>query len=272
MSRSDPLRRHAVSLGGRADAQPMVFAHGFGCDQQMWRFVAPAFEASHRVVQFDHMGCGRSDLDAWDEARYASLAGYAADVVDIMEALDLRDTVLVGHSVSGVISLLAAERVPQRVAKIVMLGPSPRYLNDPPDYVGGFERADLEGLLALMARNNLGWASFLAPLVTGVADDPAGGAFESEFKASFCAIDPYMARRFAEATFYCDNREDLARVPCPALIVQCTRDRIAPRHVGAWMQARMPGSTLVEIDAAGHAPHMTHPRQTIDVIRDFLGG
>lgn len=162
------LKRNNVVMSGQG-VQPMVFAHGFGCDQQMWRFVAPAFEATHRVVLFDHIGCGGSDMAAYDNQRHATLAGYATDLVDILEQTDLREAVIVAHSVSAIIAILAAIRVPQRVARLVLVGPSPRYLNDPPDYVGGFERADIDGLMDMMETNMLGWANFLAPAVIGCA-------------------------------------------------------------------------------------------------------
>lgn len=245
----------------------MVFAHGFGCDQQMWRFVAPAFEADHRVMLFDHIGCGKADIKAYDPLRHASLAGYAADVVEILEFADLHDVVFVGHSVSAMIGVLAAIQVPQRITSLVMVCPSPRYLNDPPDYVGGFERADIDGLLDMMESNLLGWANFLAPAVMG-ADSPPD--LTDELKASFCASDPYISRRFAMATFLGDNRTDLARVRTPALIIQCADDAIAPRSVGDYAHAQLPGSALELLDVAGHCPHMTHPQLTIDAIRRYF--
>lgn len=258
-------RSHVVQSG--TGAQPLVFAHGFGCDQSMWRFVAPAFEASHRVVLFDHVGCGRSDLSAYSPQRHATLTGYAEDLVDILEHLDLRDAVLVGHSVSAMIAILAAIRVPQRVNRLVLVGPSPRYLNDPPHYVGGFERQDIDGLLALMESNLLGWANFLAPAVMG-ASSPA--ELTQELKESFCASDPVIARRFAEATFLGDNRADLPLLQRPALILQCSDDAIAPRVVGEYLHAHLRGSTLQVLQASGHCPHMTHPQDTIQAIRQYL--
>lgn len=260
------LKRNNVVMSGQG-ARPLVFAHGFGCDQHMWRFVAPAFEATHRVVLFDHIGCGKSDLAAYDSQRHATLAGYAADMVDILEQADLRDAILVGHSVSSMISVLAAIRVPQRVAALVLVGPSPRYLNDPPDYAGGFERADIDGLLDMMESNMLGWANFLAPTVMGGESPPA---LTQELKESFCAADPYITRRFAAATFLADNRADLPLLRAPALILQCSDDAIAPRAVGEYMHRQLKGSTLRMIEASGHSPHMTHPAETIAAIKDYL--
>lgn len=263
------LSRFNVNVRGAEGAPAMLFAHGFGCDQSMWRFVAPAFEATHRVVLFDHAGCGRSDPSTYDVERHGSLEGYAGDVLAICEALGLRDVVFVGHSVSAMIGLLASVREPERFSRLVLIGPSPRYLNDPPAYVGGFERSDLEGLLDLMDSNFVGWSSFLAPLVMGNAERPE---LTTELQASFCASDPFVARRFAEVTFLGDNRGDLARVTRPSLIVQCTGDAIAPRAVGAYMHAALRGSTLVELEASGHCPHMSHPAQTIAALRGYLDG
>ncbi len=245
----------------------MLFAHGFGCDQQMWRFVAPAFDATHDVLLFDHIGCGRSDASAYDEARHATLDGYAQDVVDIVEALDLRGVVYVGHSVSAQIGLLAAIRAPERFSLLVLVGPSARYLNDPPDYRGGFERADIDGLIDMMDRNLLGWANFLAPLVMS-PDNPA--ELTEELRQSLCASDPYITRRFALATFLSDNRADLPKVRVPSLLIQCSADSIAPPEAGDYLHAHLPGSTRVVLEAAGHCPHMTHPAATVAAIQDHL--
>jgi len=262
----DLLRRHNVVISGMG-SRPLVFAHGYGCDQQMWRFVAPAFEATHRVVLFDLVGCGRSDLSAYDEQRHSSLHGYAADLVDIMEAADLRDAVLVGHSVSAMIALLAAQSVPDRVAAVAMVCPSPRYLNDPPDYIGGFERSDIDGIVDLIDHNLVGWASFLGAAVAG---PDAAKQVTDELKASFCALDPYIARRFAMVTFLADNRADLANLQQPALVLRVAEDAIAPRCVGELVHDHLSRSHKVVLDASGHCPHMTHPEATTAVLREFL--
>ena len=265
----DVIRRHNVTQRGQA--QPtMVFAHGFGCDQQMWRFVAPAFEATHRVVLFDHIGCGKSDLSAYDTQRHSRLEGYAADVVALLDALDLRDVVFVGHSVSAMIGVLASITRPERFAQLVLVGPSPRYLNDPAaGYVGGFERSDIDGLVDMMDSNLLGWADFLAPAVMGPDSPPV---LTDELKSSFCAADPYINRRFAMATFLGDNRADLPRVTVPSLILQCAHDAIAPTAVGDYMHAQMPGSRLQVLEVSGHCPHLTHPQLTIDALRAAVAG
>lgn len=263
----DPiLSRNNVTVRGRG-TQPMLFAHGFGCDQNMWRFVAPAFEDDYRVVLFDYVGAGGSDLAAYDPERYATLDGYAGDVLDVCHALDLRDVVFVGHSVSSMIGVLAARREPDRFARIVMVGPSPRYINDAPDYVGGFDRADIEGLLETMDKNYVGWANFLAPAIMANPDRPELGA---ELEASFCSTDPVIARRFAEATFFSDNRADLPEVPVPSLVLQCTDDIIAPMAVGEYVHRHTPRSTLRVLAATGHCPHMSHPGETIAAIREYL--
>ena len=262
----DVLTRNNVKVFGRG-TQPMVFAHGFGCDQNMWRFVTPAFEDDYRIVLFDYVGSGHSDLTAYDPERYSRLDGYAEDLLDVCRALDLRDVILVGHSVSSMIGVLAANREPERFARLVLIGPSPRYVNDAPDYVGGFERADIEGLLDMMERNFIGWANFLAPNIMKNPDRPELG---EELTESFCSTDPKIARRFAEATFFADNRADLAQVSVPALVLQCSEDMIAPREVGEFVHRSMPDSTLRLMRATGHCPHLSHPDETIELIREYL--
>jgi sigma-B regulation protein RsbQ len=232
----------------------------------MWRFVAPAFEDDYRVVLFDYIGSGRSDLAAYDPKRYASLEGYAQDVLDIVHALDLHDLIFVGHSVSSMVGVLAANREPDRFARLVLVGPSPRYVNDAP-YVGGFERHEIEGLLETMDKNYIGWANFLAPVIMKNPDRPE---LSEELEASFCSTDPVIARRFAEATFFADNRADLAHVRVPSLILQCADDAIAPESVGEYLHGQLRGSTLHKLRATGHCPHMSHPEETIAAIRDYL--
>jgi sigma-B regulation protein RsbQ len=261
----DVLTRNNVKVFGRG-TQPMVFAHGFGCDQNMWRLVTPAFEDDYRIVLFDYVGSGHSDLDAYDAARYGSLEGYAQDVLDVVRALDLRDVVLVAHSVSSMVSVLAANEEPDRFDRLVLIGPSPRYINDPP-YVGGFERADIDGLLEMMDRNFIGWANFLAPAIMKNPDRPD---LSEELTTSFCSTDPVVARRFAEATFLSDNRADLPGVRVPSLILQCSDDMVAPVEVGEYLHRELPGSTLRVMEATGHCPHMSHPEETIQLMKEFL--
>jgi sigma-B regulation protein RsbQ len=260
------IRRNNVTVGGRTHGPVMLFAHGFGCDQNMWRFVAPAFASTHRLVLFDYVGCGHSDMNAFSPTRYASLDGYARDVLEICAALDLHDVVFVGHSVSAMIGLLAGLREPARFSRHVMIAPSPRYINDA-SYVGGFERKDIEDLLSLMDHNYIGWASFLAPVVMANTDRPE---LVDELQTSFCSTDPIAARAFARATFYADNRDDLARAEVPSLIIQVRDDAIAPMAVGEYMHAHLPKSEMVVIDATGHCPHMSHPDLTLEAMQTFV--
>ena len=265
MSRS-ALQRHRVRVTGQG-GRTLVFAHGFGCDQTMWRYVAPAFEADHRVVVYDHAGCGGADPVPPGDTRHATLDGYAQDLLDILHELDLHDVVFVGHSVGGIIGLLASLREPARFARLVLVGPSPRFLDDAPDYVGGFQPEDLEGLFDLMESNHFGWARFLAPMAMGEAN-PA--ALTREFEDQLCALDPAGARRFARLVFYVDVRDRLPQVAVPSLIIQCTHDGIAPRAVGAYMNRQLAGSRLVELDASGHCPHVSHPAEVTAALRDEL--
>jgi len=264
---STVLSRNNVKVFG-SGTQPMLFAHGFGCDQNMWRFVTPAFADDYRVVLFDYVGSGKSDLAAYDRERYSTLDGYASDVLDVCHALDLHDVVFVGHSVSSMVGVLAANREPELFERLILIGPSPRYINEAPDYVGGFERSDIEGLLETMEKNYIGWANFLAP---AIMKNPEHPELSGELAASFCSTDPVIARRFAEATFFADNRADLAGVTVPSLIMQCSDDMIAPYEVGAYLHGALPDSTLRVMQATGHCPHMSHPEETIAMIREYLG-
>jgi sigma-B regulation protein RsbQ len=265
MNQKDVLRRNNVTVTG-SGTQPMLFAHGFGCDQNMWRYITPAFQNDYKVVLFDYVGCGRSDINAYDANRYNNLRGYAQDIVEICEALDLRDVIFVGHSVSSMIGVLAASMAPDRFAKLIMVGPSPRYINDV-EYVGGFERGDIEGLLNMMERNFMGWASYLAPVIMRNEDRPG---LTKELETSFCSTDPRIARQFAEVTFLSDNRADLQKLRLPTLVLQCSEDAIAPPVVGEFVHRAVPGSTLRTLKATGHCPHMSHPEETIDAIKDYL--
>jgi sigma-B regulation protein RsbQ len=262
----DVLRRNNVKVSGRADGRPIVFSHGFGCDQNLWRFVAPEFEADHRVVVFDHVGAGRSDIGAYDPDRYASLDGYAADVVEIVRELALGSVVFVGHSVSAMIGVLAAARAPELFEKLVLVGPSPRYVDDD-GYVGGFSRADIDELLESLESNFLGWSSVMAPVIVGNPDRPELG---EELTNSFCRTDPDIAAQFARVTFLSDNRADLGSVAVPTLILQAREDAIAPPSVGEYVHEAIAGSTLVILDATGHCPNLSAPGETAEAIRAFV--
>ena len=260
------LERHNVRESGRPDGVPMLFAHGFGCDQHTWRLVAPAFEDRFRVILFDYIGNGGSDTSAYDEERYSSLDGYAADVLDICHELDLHDVIFVGHSVSSMIGALASIEEPELFSRLVFIGPSPRYTDDGP-YVGGFSDADIVDLLDSLDSNYLGWSSAMAPVIMGNADRPELG---DELAESFCRSDPAIARGFARATFLSDNRQDLPRVSSPTLVLQCRDDAIAPTSVGAYVQQALPTAELVILDATGHCPHLSAPEATIEAIDAFV--
>lgn len=245
----------------------MLFAHGFGCDQNMWRSVAPEFEADYRTILFDYVGSGGSDLSAYDPDRYGSLEGYAKDVMDVCSALDLSNVIFVGHSVSTVIGMLAAIDAPDRFAELVLIGASPSYLNDPPEYQGGFEREDLEELLQLMDKNYIGWADYFASLLMQQAD---ADEVVDELDRSFCSTDPHIARQFAEVTFLSDYREAVRNVPVSSLLIQCAEDVVAPPDVSRYLDDHLPNSTLTMLDAAGHCPHMSHPDVTVNAMRTYL--
>src|SRR4051812_46903136 len=264
--RDDVVRRNNVHVSGRG-SQPMLFAHGFGCDQNMWRFVTPAFENDYRIILFDYVGSGKSDLAAYDPERYSTLNGYAEDVLEICRALDLRDVIFVGHSVSAMIGVLAAGREPDRFAALVLIGPSPRYTDDQ-GYAGGVTHDDIEGLLESLDDNFLGWSSAMAPVIMGNADRPQLG---TELTNSFCRMDPEIAAHFARVTFFSDNRADLPRVRTPTLVLQCREDAIAPDEVGEYVHRQIAGSTFVRLEATGHCPNLSAPEETIAAIKSFVG-
>ncbi|MEU2556161.1 alpha/beta hydrolase [Streptomyces sp. NPDC013313] len=259
-------RRNNVTVTGPSDATTLVLAHGFGCDQNMWRLVAPVLAQRYRVVLFDYVGSGGSDLSAWSEARYSSLDGYAQDVVDVCEELELDRAVFVGHSVSAMVGVLAARAAPERIGALVMVAPSPRYI-DEEGYRGGFDAEDIDELLASLESNYLGWSSAMAPVIMGTPDRPELG---EELTNSFCATDPDIARVFARTTFLSDSRDDLKTVTVPTLVLECAEDVIAPREVGAHVHAAIPSSRLVTLDATGHCPQLSAPEATTAAIVDFL--
>jgi sigma-B regulation protein RsbQ len=267
MGDNGAVRRNNVVVSGRPDGPVVVLAHGFGCDQNLWRRVVPGLERDFRVVLFDHVGAGHSDLTAWDPDRYATLDGYADDVLQICRELDLQQVVLVGHSVSAMIGVLAVNREPERFAGLVLLCPSPRYIDDA-GYRGGFSQADIEELLDSLDSNYLGWSAAMAPVIMGHPERPELG---EELTNSFCRTDPRIARSFARATFLSDNRPDLAQVTVPALVLQCRSDAIAPPEVGEFVHAQIPGSRLAVLDATGHCPQLSAPDATLEAIASFAG-
>jgi len=262
----DALKRNNVKLSGPEGGQAMIFAHGFGCDQNMWRFVTPAFEEKYRVVLFDHVGAGQSDPSAYSRGKYESLKGYASDVLEICRELGLTRAIFVGHSVSAMIGVLAAHQEPDRFERLVLVGPSPRYIDDG-DYTGGFSQEDIEGLLESLDSNYLGWSSAMAPVIMGNPDRPELG---TELTNSFCRTNPEIAKHFARVTFLSDNRADLPNLKVRSLILQCQDDAIAPRSVGEYVHRQIADSELVLLEATGHCPNLSAPRETIAAIQGFL--
>ncbi|WP_329454320.1 alpha/beta fold hydrolase [Streptomyces sp. NBC_01497] len=264
----DVQRRNNVRVTGRPDGPVVMLAHGFGCDQNMWRLVVPALAEQYRVVLFDYVGSGRSDTSSWSRERYASLEGYAQDVLEICRELDLREVAFVGHSVSAMAGVLACVAEPERFGRMVMVCPSPRYIDDG-EYRGGFSEEDIGELLDSLDSNYLGWSATMAPVIMANPERPELG---QELTNSFCATDPDMARVFAHTTFLSDTRADLDKVRVPTLVLECSHDVIAPRGVGAFVQASVPGSRLVTLDATGHCPQLSAPEATRQAILSFLGG
>jgi sigma-B regulation protein RsbQ len=261
----DVIKRNNVQVHGSGQ-RAMMFAHGFGCDQNMWRFVEPAFEAGFKTVLFDHVGAGGSDLKAYDKAKYSTLAGYADDVVEIGHELKLTNAVFVGHSVSSMIGALACQKAPGMFGALVMVGPSARYIDDD-DYVGGFSAAQIEELLQFLESNHMGWSAQMAPAIMGNPDRPELG---EELTNSFCRTDPEIAKAFARVTFTSDNRSDLPKIDIPTLILQCSEDIIASKEVGAFVHRQIPGSAMVVLEATGHCPNLSAPGEVIAAIRAFV--
>ncbi|MGA9493225.1 MAG: alpha/beta hydrolase [Mycobacterium sp.] len=256
-----------VRIAGVKDGPTIMLAHGFGCDQNLWRLVEARLASSFRLILFDHVGCGASDPAAWDPKRYETLQGYADDILGIVRELDLHDVVFVGHSVAAMMGVLAVSTDPSRFARLVLLTPSPCYL-DQGDYRGGFSRSDIDDLLDSLESNYLGWSRSMAPVIMGTPDRPE---LADELADSFCRTDPACARVFARTTFLSDNRADLARVPMPTLVIECAQDTLAPREVGAYVQQRIDGSELVTLDAVGHCPQLSAPDITAQAIAAFAG-
>jgi sigma-B regulation protein RsbQ len=260
-----PLRRNNVTVSGDPAGPVVMFGHGFGCSQETWNLVAPQFEDDYSVVLFDHVGAGRSDWTAYDFDKYASLDGYAHDVLEILDALPVSEVTFVGHSVSAMIGVLAANRDPGRFRRLVLVSPSPRYINDD-GYVGGFEPADIDGLLDSLDANYLGWSQQTAPVIMGTPDRPALG---DRLADSFCEVDPKIAGHFARVTFTGDNRDDLPMVSVPTLVLQCREDVIAPTQVGRYVEAAIPGSRFAMVDTTGHVPILSAPDEVAARIREF---
>lgn len=265
IDQSDVLKRNNVTVKG-SGSQPIVFAHGYGCDQFMWRFVYPAFLEDYKVILFDHVGSGNSDESFYNTQKYNSLEGYADDILEICHALKLENVILVGHSVSSMISLLAANKEPSLFSNIIMIGPSPCYI-DKEEYKGGFSQQDIDELLETLESNYLGWASTMAPVIMGNPEKPELG---EELTNSFCRTNPEIAKHFAKVTFLSDNREDLDDLQIPTLIIQSEEDAIASLAVANYVNNKITNSTLELIDATGHCPNLSAPEETISAIKNYL--
>ncbi|MDC3418418.1 alpha/beta fold hydrolase [Aquibacillus salsiterrae] len=260
------LTRNNVKVAGNGK-QSILFAPGFGCDQTVWKSVSESFESNYQVILFDYVGMGNSDTSAFDSDKYSTLSGYAQDVIDVCSALDLKNAIFVGHSVSSMIGVLASLRKPEYFSNLIMVCPSPCYLNDPPEYFGGFEKEELTGLMDMMEKNYIGWANVFASTVT---NNPNRPEVALELEDRFCSTDPIIARTFAEANFFADNRQELPNVTVPSLIMQCANDVIAPTAVGEYVSKHLPHNKFVQMKATGHCPHLSHPEETAIVIQDYL--
>ncbi len=265
LSKEEILKRNNVSVQG-SGSQPMIFAHGYGCDQNMWRYVYPAFLDKYKVILFDHVGAGNSDESYYKKDKYDSLQGYADDILEICAALELQNIILVGHSVSSMIAVLAANKEPSLFSNLIMVGPSPCYINKN-GYKGGFEQEDIDELLVALDSNYLGWSSNMAPVIMGNPDRPELG---EELTNSFCRTNPEIAKHFANVTFLSDNREDLKSLSIPALVIQCSEDVIAPQEVGQYVCNNTIDSKFKLINATGHCPNLSAPEETIDAIKTYL--
>ncbi len=265
MPGSSTISKNNVKVLGKG-SQPIIFAHGYGCDQHMWRFVYPAFLEDYKVILFDHVGAGNSDESYYSREKYNHLRGYARDILDICEELELENIILVGHSVSSMIAVLAVNLKPSLFSKLILVSPSPKYINDG-DYRGGFEKEDIDGLMKALESNYLGWSAQVAPEIMGNKNNPELG---EELTNSFCRTNPEIARHFAKVTFLSDNREDLQKVEIPTLILQCSEDMLAPVEVGEYVNRKITDSNLVQLAATGHCPNLSAPEETIEAIKNYL--
>jgi sigma-B regulation protein RsbQ len=259
------IQRNNIIIKGKG-SRPILFAHGFGCDQNMWRYITPAFEEDYKVILFDHVGAGKSDLSAYSSKKYDQLEGYAEDIIALCTELDLTDVIFVGHSVSAVIGIIASLKVPERFKSLVLVAPSPSYINDG-DYNGGFTKPQVEELLESLDNNHLGWSMAMAPVIMG---NPDRAELSEELTNSFCRMDPAIAKQFARTTFLSDKRDLVGKVNIPTLILQCSDDVIAPQSVGIYLQQKIRGSKLVLMQATGHCPNLSAPAETITAIKEFL--
>ena len=261
----NPIDRNNVIIKG-AGSQAILFAHGFGCDQNMWRYITPAFEDRYKIILFDHVGAGKSDLSCYVPHKYEKLEGYAEDIIELCSALQLQEVIFVGHSVSAIIGIIASLKSPQLFKSLVLVAPSPCYINDG-DYTGGFTKPEINELLESLDNNHLGWSMAMAPVIMG---NPDKEELTAELASSFCRTDPTIVKQFARATFLSDKRDLLEEITIPALILQCSNDIIAPQSVGIYMHEKIKNSNLLIMQATGHCPNLSAPEETIAAIKEFL--
>lgn len=266
MLKTDVITRNNVTVHGTSK-NVLMLAHGFGCDQRMWRFVLPALAEHFTVVLFDYVGSGKSELSSFSVDKYSTLEGYATDVLEIISELDYEKVVFCGHSVSCMIGLIASLRSPEKFSELIMICPSPCFINDLPEYEGGFEKTDLQELMNLMDKNYIGWAEYLAPLVLGASSSKK---LIGELSGSFCSTDPIVAKTFAQATFFSDHRQQLPQCVIKTLIIQSESDSLAPVSVGRYIHDRIEESELKIVEVEGHCVHMTEPSLTAGLITEFL--
>jgi len=259
------ITRNNVVIKGNG-TQALMFVHGYGCDQNMWRYVTPAFEDDFKVILLDHVGAGGSDLSAYSYDKYDKLEGYADDIIELSEELELEEIVFVGHSVSALIGIIASIKAPELFKSLILVGPSPSYINEG-DYTGGFTREQIDELLEALDNNHLGWSMSMAPVIMGNTNRKELG---EELANSFCKMDPAIAKQFARTTFLSDKRDILSQVTVPTLILQCSNDIIAPEQVGQYMHRHIAGSKLVVMEATGHCPNLSAPEETISIIQQYL--
>lgn len=264
----DVSTRNHVKVVGEGE-QVVILAHGFGCDQSMWQYIVPALEQKYKLILFDYVGSGHSDLDAYSTERYSSLYGYVQDLLELIEYYSLSNIIFIGHSISSMIGMLAAIQRPDYFKRLIMIGPSPCYLNDSNGYFGGFEKSDIIELLNMMEMNFSGWASFMAPLAMNNPEQPQ---FTKQLEQSFISTDPVIARQFAEVTFFSDYRAELGKLTTPTLIMQCAEDSVVPIQVGNYLHDNLQNSELVLMEAKGHYPHISHPEETLAAINEYLEG
>ena len=260
----DVLKRNNVKILG--SGRPIIFAHGYGLNQNMWQHITPAFAENNQIILFDHVGAGESDISSYNRTKYNSLHGYAADLIEICETLKLEKPIFIGHSVSSMIGILAAIQKPELFEKIILIGPSACYLNRD-GYLGGFNQEDIENLLFTIDENFYGWATSMAP---ALMNNPEKPDLASDLAKTFCKVKPEIASHFARVTFLTDNRSHLNKVKVPTLILQATEDLVAPANVGQFIKDQITGSQLIKLKATGHFPSLSAPEETIKAIKSFI--